>query len=220
VEDHKIVVDDGFVDWGRLQWPPVTTSYVGTDSENIFGRCWHDGLTPPSTNAAPGLIAELGFGPDGSDTPWDTNWTWIAAAFNPQTMEPNNDEYVAVLNIGSTGRYDYAYRYSLNGIDWTYADSDGSNNGYTNTEAGDITVTTLPAFSITNIEYSATSTTATIWWPAEDRVVYRLQYAPELATNTTVWSNIGSEVTGPANSQADPNANTSRFYRVVAPYAQ
>ena len=80
--------------------------------------------------------------------------------------------------------------------------------------------TTLPAFSITNIEYSATSTTATIWWPAEDRVVYRLQYAPELATNTTVWSNIGSEVTGPANSQADPNANTSRFYRVVAPYAQ
>lgn len=159
VEDHSLTVDDGYVDWGRLQYPTNVTinAYIGTMSEDIYGRCWHDGLTPPSTNAAPGLVAQVGYGPDGSDTPWDSNWNWFNTSFNSQTMEPNNDEYVGVVTIPSAGTYDYAFRYSLNSIDWTYADADGSNNGYTNTQAGDIVVTALPKISITNITTVITS---------------------------------------------------------------
>jgi hypothetical protein len=219
VEDHALKVDDGFVDWGRLQWPAATTTYVGTASVDIYGRCWDDGLTPPSTNPAPWLIAELGYGPDGSDTPWDTNWTWVAATFNSQVMELNNDEYVAQLTINSTGRYDYAYRYSLNGVEWIYGDlNPGSTDGYTNTMAGDITVVSLPQFTITNVV--VTSSTATVWWPAEARVVYQLQYTTNLSTNMpSAWSNVGGTVSGPSNKQSDTNAVTPRFYRVVAPFA-
>ncbi len=224
IEDHAVTIGDGYVDWGRLQWPTNITisTYVGTPSEDIYGRCWHNGLTPPSTNAAPGLIAQVGYGPDGSDTPWDSSWSWFGTTFNSQTSEPNNDEYVGTVTIASTGRYDYAYRYSLNGTDWTYADADGSTGGYTNTQAGDIIVSALPPFSITNVAMVATSSTATIMWGAEARVLYQLQFATNLTTNMpSAWSNIGGEVQGPLNSQSDPAAtNHPRFYRVVAPYAQ
>ena len=191
VEDHSLTVDDGYVDWGRLQYPTNVTinAYIGTMSEDIYGRCWHDGLTPPSTNAAPGLVAQVGYGPDGSDTPWDSNWNWFNTSFNSQTMEPNNDEYVGVVTIPSAGTYDYAFRYSLNSIDWTYADADGSNNGYTNTQAGDIVVTALPKISITNITTVITSDLATVWWSAEDRVIYQMQFVTNLSTNSPLpWS--------------------------------
>jgi hypothetical protein len=88
--------------------------------------------------------------------------------------------------------------------------------------AGDIVVTALPKISITNITTVATSNLATVRWSAEDRVIYQMQFVTNLSTNTPLpWSNIGSQVTGPANVQNDTTAtNFPRFYRVVAPYAQ
>jgi hypothetical protein len=219
VEDHTLFIANGYVAWGRLQWPPATTSYVGTASVDIYGRCWHNGLTPPSTSPAPGIVAEVGYGPDGSDTPWDTNWTWSVATFNSQTMETNNDEYVGQITINATGSYDYAFRFSRNGIDWTYADlNPGSTDGYTNTMAGDITIISLPKFTITNIVSTATNTT--VWWPSEARVLYQLQYTTNLTTNMpAAWSNVGSTVLGPINMLSDTNVVPPRFYRVIAPNA-
>jgi len=217
VEDHAVMIADGFADWGNLQWPYTTTAIIGTPSETIYGRVYIQGITDNPGHGAT-INAQLGFGSDGSNA--DGTWTWTNAVFNQSYS--TNYEYMATITIGASGTYDYAYRYSLNDTDWTYGDIDGSNNGYTNTMAGDIVVTALPQFSITNVMAVATSDTATVWWGAEARVVYQLQFVTNLSTNTPMpWSNIGTQVTGPINVQSDTNAvNTPRFYRVIAPYAK
>jgi hypothetical protein len=217
VEDHQINLADGYLDWGNLQWPPATTSIVGTASVDIYGRCWLNGQTE-GPGQAPGVTAELGYGPAGSAAPGNVSWTWVSAAYNPAVTN-NNDEYVATVSISSTGTYSYAYRYSRNGLDWTYGDRDGSNNGWANNQAGTIVVDALDPFAITNISVVSTTDTATVAWEAVDRVVYQMQYVTNLSTNTPPWSNIGSEVTGPSNVQSDTNAMDRRFYRIVAPYA-
>jgi hypothetical protein len=87
----------------------------------------------------PGLRAQLGFGPDGSSPEDNAAWTWVEAAFN--TQAGNNDEFQATLQPEAVGSYDYAYRYSTtNGRDWVYADLDGSPNGYSPSQAGDLSV--------------------------------------------------------------------------------
>ena len=218
VEDHLVTIANGYVNWGNIQWPTnEITTYIGTASEDVYGQCWHDGITPPSTNSSRRIYAQIGYGLDGTN-PWDAGWQWFNAGFNSQTSAPNNEEFVSTLTIDSAGTYDYAFRYSLNNSDWTLGDIDGSQNGYTNTQAGSIVVTALSPFSITNIGMVATSDTATVMWDAEARVVYQLQYVTELPTNTPPWSNIGGEVTG--NTQTDTTATTTRFYRVIAPYAK
>lgn len=75
-------------------------------------------------------------------------------------------------------------------------------------------------FRITNIVYSAPGT-ATIWWASASNVTYQTQWASNLLSDSNVtWTIWGSDVIGPTNTQMDPNAAAStRFYRVVAPYA-
>ena len=75
-------------------------------------------------------------------------------------------------------------------------------------------------FRITNIVYSAPST-ATIWWASESNVTYWTQWASNLVSASNVsWTTWGPVVLGPANTQTDTNAaETTRFYRVIAPFA-
>ena len=69
---------------------------------------------------------------------------------------------------------------------------------------------------ITNIVLTLTN--VTVYWKAETNVHYWLQATTNLSAPAT-WSNIGSEVIGPANNQTETNAlQRARFYRVVAPY--
>jgi hypothetical protein len=117
---------------------------VGVASAYIYGQCWHNGLTPPSTNPAPGLIAQLGYGPSASYPPGHPGWSWTTASFHSQTNQPDNDEYRGKLTINTPGTYDYAFRFSLNGIDWIYCDLDTTTNGYTSSQAGVIVVKPVP----------------------------------------------------------------------------
>jgi hypothetical protein len=127
------------IGWANLQWPPSMTHVISTTdrTDNVYGQVWIDGATS-SPGPTPGLMAELGFGPDGSD-PSAGGWTWVPAAFNVDAG--NNDEFVASLQPESTGTFDYAYRYSTTGgRDWTYADLDGIQNGYSPSQAGSLMV--------------------------------------------------------------------------------
>ncbi len=138
------------IGWANLQWPPSMTHTVSAvdRTDNAYGQVWIDGVTD-QPGATPGLIAELGFGPDGSNPDGNAAWSWVGAAFNGNAG--NNDEYVASLQPEAPGAYDYAYRYSVtDGRDWVYADLDGIGNGYSATQAGALTVnasgdTTAPA---------------------------------------------------------------------------
>ena len=136
------------IGWANLQWPPslAHTISVTTRTGNVYGQVWIDGATS-APGPTPGLLAQLGFGPDGSQ-PTDA-WTWVDASFNTQVG--SNDEFVASLLPESVGTFDYAYRYSTTGgRDWVYADLDGIQNGYSPAQAGSLAVnpsgdTTAPA---------------------------------------------------------------------------
>jgi hypothetical protein len=64
---------------------------------------------------------------------------WVSAAFNVDAG--NNDEFMGQLVPEAVGGYDYAYRYSTTaGMEWVYADLDGTGNGYDPAQAGNLTV--------------------------------------------------------------------------------
>ncbi len=126
------------IGWANVQFPASMTVISGATSGVVYGQAWIDGVTymPGPT---PNLLAEVGYGPNGSDPAADpASWTWTAAAFNADVG--SNDEFMGTLTVGSpAGEYDYAYRYSFHGP-WVYADLDGTTNGYSADQAGDLIV--------------------------------------------------------------------------------
>jgi len=138
------------IGWANLQWPPSMTHTISTvnRTETAYGQVWIDGVTN-QPGPADSLVAQLGFGPDGSDPAGNAAWTWVEATFNVDAG--NNDEFKASLLPDAVGAYDYAYRYTVtSGRDWVYADLDGIQNGYSPAQAGSLTVvassdTTAPA---------------------------------------------------------------------------
>lgn len=76
------------------------------------------------------------------------------------------------------------------------------------------------AFRITNIVKTATNE-MTIWWAGESNVTYQTQYATNLLSDSNVsWTAWGGYVFSPPYLQRDTNAvETTRFYRVVAPWS-
>jgi glycosidase len=138
------------IGWANLQWPPSLTHTISAvdRTDAVYGQVWIDGVTN-QPGATPGLRAQLGYGPDGSNPDGNAAWRWLDASFNVDAG--NNDEFVASLLPDAVGTYDYAYRYSTtNGREWTYADLDGIGNGYSAAQAGALQVlasadTTAPA---------------------------------------------------------------------------
>ncbi|MBN2054790.1 hypothetical protein JW905_07700, partial [bacterium] len=126
------------IDWCNLQFPAVTYVLTGGASELIFGQVYIDGITIVA-GATSGLVAHLGFGPDGSDPAVDTGWTWLPAVFNVDSG--NNDEFMGQIYPTAAGVYDMAYRYSYLGGGFCYGDLDGSGNGYDPGQAGQLIVT-------------------------------------------------------------------------------
>jgi glycosidase len=128
------------IGWANLQWPPsiVHTISALNPTENIYGQVWIDGHTnePGPTE---GLMAQVGYGPDGSYPDGNPDWIWVDAVFNVDAG--NNDEFMGQLLPEAVGTYDYAYRYSTTGgLVWLYADLDGTGNGYDPAQAGDLVV--------------------------------------------------------------------------------
>jgi len=113
------------IGWANLQWPPALNHTISTVSrtDNVYGQVWIDGVTN-QPGPTPGLMAQLGFGPEGSNPAGNPAWVWVDAAFNVDAG--NNDEFMASLLPESVGTFDYVYRYSTtNGRDWLYADLNG-----------------------------------------------------------------------------------------------
>jgi glycosidase/fibronectin type 3 domain-containing protein len=111
--------------WANLQWPPTLVHTISAVNRtgNAYGQVWIDGVTS-QPGPTPSLIAQLGFGPEGSVPDGHPGWVWVDAAFNVDVG--NNDEFAASLLPESVGTFDYVYRYSTTGRrDWLVADQDG-----------------------------------------------------------------------------------------------
>jgi hypothetical protein len=111
--------------WANLQWPHTLAHTVSATNatESVYGQVWIEGVTSKPGPTAK-LIAQLGYGPEGADPRTSTNWNWVAATFNLDVG--NNDEFTAKLLPESPGKYDYLFRYSVDGgKNWLFADSKG-----------------------------------------------------------------------------------------------
>ncbi len=106
----------------RTQFPD-TLSLVPGESDTVYGRVYAMGITDATTgtDVDPDLVAELGYGPRGTDASSAAGWTWQAATANTgydgtAAGEPNNDEYQSDLVAPPTpGDWDYVYRFSVDG---------------------------------------------------------------------------------------------------------
>ncbi|HET9590127.1 MAG TPA: alpha-amylase family glycosyl hydrolase [Anaerolineales bacterium] len=113
------------IGWANLQWPPTLTHTLSAinRTDEVYGQVWIDGATD-QPGPTPSLIAQAGYGPEGSNPDGNLAWTWEAASFNVDAG--NNDEFKASFLPQSAGTFDYVYRYSTtNGNDWLYADFNG-----------------------------------------------------------------------------------------------
>jgi VCBS repeat-containing protein len=122
---------------------PLSLTLASGQSGLVYGGVFEAGLTE-APGATASMVAQLGYGPQGSDPTLGVAWNWTDAAFNTQIL--NNDEYVAAIPDDLLpGEYSYAYRFGIsnNGEEptaWTYADSDGSSNGLDITLLGTVNV--------------------------------------------------------------------------------
>jgi hypothetical protein len=130
--------------WANLQAPAAISIAPGQASPPVYGRAVIEGETL-EPGLTPELIAELGYGADGTDpSAAPEAWQWSAAAFH-QDVE-GSDEFVGTLTVSAPGLYDYCYRFAYRDSPWIYADLDGSTNGYAPAQAGALTVAESAAF--------------------------------------------------------------------------
>lgn len=124
-------------DWGNLQWPSTAT--INGIPIDTYGQMFIEGVTNNFPNPPPGIIAEIGFGPWGTDPTVNHHWVWRTAIFH--LIAYTNYEYLGKLDIPYTGTFSYTYRYSRDGgATWTLADLDGTQNGIAVNQFGTATV--------------------------------------------------------------------------------
>ena len=142
VDDVRIV--EGIcrrVDACRLEAPESIQVGAGLVTPAISGLVFEGGVTE-GTGQGAGIVAQLGYGPDGSNP---STWSaWASASYISDAG--TSDRYASTLTIANEGHYDYAFRFRLAAeTSWTYADLDGNDgdacNSYTASQAGDLLVT-------------------------------------------------------------------------------
>ena len=106
----------------KLQWPPqLDAGSAGL----VYGQVYQTGITENSSSTGTEIIAQLGVGFDNLDPGF--GWNWTAATFH--NWQLNNFEYQAPLPATAQPGAHYAYRFSLDGGSWCYADFDPNNDG-------------------------------------------------------------------------------------------
>jgi len=160
------------IGWANFQWPPSMTHVISAvnRTDTAYGQVWIDGATS-QPGKTPGLLAQLGFGPAGSDPAGNPDWVWTEATFNVDAG--NNDEFAASMLPEAVGSYDCLFRYSTtNGRDWLYADLNGpvppdafppNPCVLTVTSSGDVTPPSIPANL--HVVSSTASAIALAWDP-------------------------------------------------------
>jgi hypothetical protein len=137
-----------------VQFPKTITVTAGGPAFLVFGRAFESGVTS-TAGFDPALRAELGVAPDTAPAPnprTSNAFTFFAATPNPSGANVggfgNDDEYMASFSPAVPGTFRTAFRFSLDGVAWTYCDADDGNGavdgGFSAAAAGTITVTPPP----------------------------------------------------------------------------
>jgi hypothetical protein len=114
-------------DWARLDEPLAVTIDAGDTTEALFAEVYEAGLTEGGAEPS-GLLAQVGYGPSGSDPTAGTGWQWTDATWaHGGGTYGNNSIYTAQLTVATAGSYAFTFRFSIDaGTSWLHADTDGS----------------------------------------------------------------------------------------------
>jgi hypothetical protein len=90
----------------------------------VYGRIFEAGMTE-AAGANPAVLAQLGWGPVGSDPRANPQWHWTPTGYNSQVGD--EDEYQTALAPLAPGQYAYTFRFSVDqNVSFTYCDLDGA----------------------------------------------------------------------------------------------
>lgn len=203
------------IGWANLQWPFTITHTIGTSpTVDIYGQVWIDGITQ-APGATPGLLAQVGYGPNESDPRANTAWTWYDAVYNGQSG--NNDEFKGNLLPETVGEFDYVYRYSTDGAqNWVYAYQDGLiADPFDAARSGDLTVVASsdilpPSAPVLTLEDWSASSISLSWTAATDNVEI---YAYDLyrSSDGTSFTKL-SRVLAPTLTYTDTAVTSGQLY--------
>jgi hypothetical protein len=108
----------------------------------IYGRVVEAGFTEaPGANAS--VVAEVGFGPANINPTTQSGWQFFPTLYSMQVGTA--DEYRGSLTVSAPGSYRYTYRASLDGVQWTYCDLDGSGSN----AGATFEISQLPVLTVT-----------------------------------------------------------------------
>ncbi len=126
----------------RLQSPLTFSVSAGATTPLVLGRVIENPLTDPA-GSDPGIEMQVGHGPVGTDPRANPAWIWSDAAFTAQAGD--EDEYADSFTAPAAGSYAHTYRFSLDGTNFTYCDSNGAGSDpgaeFSPDQLGTITVT-------------------------------------------------------------------------------
>lgn len=114
----------------RIQAPSPIYAVAGLPVELVFAQVKVPGFTP-GPGPASGVVAEIGFGPAGSDPRTSGAWMWQAATYNPFGPTGEYDEVQTLFTVApAAGTYHLAARFRLEEeAVWIVGDLDGSATG-------------------------------------------------------------------------------------------
>ncbi len=130
------------IDLCNIQSPTSMTVKTLTTTPTIYGHVFETGFTEAAgANAI--IFTEVGYGPGNINPTTQSGWLFFPTVFGMQIG--NADEYRGSFTAPAVGSYRYAYRASLDGLQWTYCDLNdaGSNSGAI------FEVTQLPILTVT-----------------------------------------------------------------------
>jgi hypothetical protein len=124
------------VQWCRLVGPVEAQVQAGQPTADLEGEVFLPGCSE-AAGWCPGLVAQVGYGPQGSDA-FAAGWAWEDAWY--EADQGTNDGYAGRLLPVTAGVFATAFRFSTDaGVNWTACDTTGT--PFQPARAGTLTVT-------------------------------------------------------------------------------
>ena len=206
------------IGWCNLHWPATTSSQPGADTEPFFGRVFIEGCTT-GMQQCQALSGEFGYAPAGDPSTEPSAFTWVPATYNAAHVDDDNDEFMAPLNVAAEGSYVYAFRASWSfggpGADWVYCDLDGTDNGFSTDQMGQLTVAAdVVSIGWCSLQWPASTTTL----PGEaSEPIYGQVLAQGCSNGAARCAEVVAEV-GYGPSGTDPAAAPNDYTWTAAAY--
>lgn len=133
------------VDW--CQVTHVEPNIKPGESLKAYAQVFEEGVTGTSGTHAD-LRGQIGYIKADGNVNDTAAYTWVDAKRNESFNDvaaANNDEFMPENVVLGTGKYRVAYRFSMDGNNWQYCDTNGSQDGFSGDYAGTVNVAEEPA---------------------------------------------------------------------------